>query len=56
MLERLALRQRDVPAGLDEFFERLYHLDAEGKPEKRGTTEGLRLMAGSGAIQICSNP
>jgi len=56
MLERLALRQRDVPAGFDEIFEGLYHLNAEEESEKRGLLEGLRLMAGSGAIQICSNP
>ena len=55
MLERLALQQRDVPAGFDEILEGLYHLNAGEGPEERELPEGLRLMAGSRAIQICSN-
>jgi hypothetical protein len=55
MVKRLALQQRDVPAGFDEIFEGLYHLNAGEEPKERGLPEGLRLMAGSRAIQICSN-
>ena len=55
MVKRLTPLQRDVPAGFDEFFESLYHLNAEEEPEERGLPEGLRHMADPRAIQICSN-